>query len=144
MHPSLNDSAGTLEQLAIKFMLGVKSSLINHGREIVDYQFSLKHLTDLAMYLYALNSIVARASRSYSIGLPNSQHELWIASVQSRQMMHQAEWAIASLVSATQRQETVDLNTPSTPNLEGTRSSIADRIFMNKNHAAVHALTRNY
>ena len=69
LHPSLNDQASLLEQCAVRLMLGVKGSLVNHGREIVDYQISLRNLGEMALHIYAMNAALARASRSYSIGI---------------------------------------------------------------------------
>ena len=66
-------------------MTTVKYSLLIHGRDTVTYQYSMKNLADNVMELYALNSVIARASRSYSIGLSSSQFEIDLAHLQSHE-----------------------------------------------------------
>lgn len=69
VHPTLNDQATLLEQCAVRLMLATKASLITHGRELVDYEVSLRNLAEISMHNYVLNAVLARASRSYSIGM---------------------------------------------------------------------------
>lgn len=133
VHPSLKEPASVLEQLSIKFMMAVKGALVNHGRDIVEYQFSLRNLADMTVELYALNAVIARASRSYSIGLPNSQHEINMVFVQTQH----AQNVVSNLHSAI-------VNSKYGSSLEGTKITIADQVIMKKEHAATHSVSRNY
>lgn len=71
VHPTLSDQAKILEQCAVRLMMAVKGSLVVHGRELVEYEISLRNLAEIAMHTYVLNATLARASRSYSIGNNN-------------------------------------------------------------------------
>lgn len=133
VHPSLGEAASTLEKLTVKFMTTIKYSLLTHGRDTVTYQYNMKHLADIAMHLYALNSVIARASRSYSIGLSSSQFEISLAHLQANE---------AKLVVDRCFDEISKLR--SGQNFDNTKTNIADNVFKKKKHAATHSLTRNY
>lgn len=133
VHPALNDQASLLEQAAVKFMLAVKSSLINHGRDIVDYQICLWNLSEIALNIYGMNAAIARASRSYSIGLANASHEMALTQIQCLESNKIVDEIYKGV-----------LNSGIGHNFENTRLNIADKVFNAKEHAATHALTRNY
>ena len=42
----------------------------------MDRQMDLARLADVTIDLYGMTAVLARASRSISIGLPNNQHEV--------------------------------------------------------------------
>lgn len=133
VHPSLALPAGLLEQSAVKFMMAAKSTIINHGRDVIDNQFSLINLSQICMHLYAMNSVLARASRAYSIGLPNAQHEVALASVQTQE----SERIVNELHSEI-------IKSRGGLGLENTKVNIADKVFKLKEHAASHSISRNY
>ena len=43
---------------------------------MVDEQFDVKRLADVSIDIYAMTACIARASRSYCIGLKNMDHEV--------------------------------------------------------------------
>ena len=114
-------------------MTTVKYSLLIHGRDTVTYQYSMKNLADNVMELYALNSVIARASRSYSIGLSSSQFEIDLAHLQS----HESNVIINNYFN-----EILKLRMGLS--LDNTKTNVADNIFKKGKHAATHSLTRNY
>ncbi|CAF0875016.1 unnamed protein product [Brachionus calyciflorus] len=128
VHPSLKEPVGLLEQSAVKFMMAAKSAMINHGREIVESQVPLAMLADMCMHIYAMNSVLARASRSYSIGLPNSQHELALAFVQCQESSRLIDYLHADIIKSRGGE-----------GLDNTKFNIADRVFKFKDHAATHS-----
>lgn len=133
LHPSLEDQSRLLEQSAVKFILSVKATLINMGRETTDSQTQLKYLADMSMHIYAMNAACSRASRSYSIGLPNGQHELALALIQSyesAQIIDRLAKNIANYRTGT--------------TLDNVLINVADQVIKSKEHAAVHCLNRNY
>jgi acyl-CoA dehydrogenase family protein 9 len=133
VHPSLSASAAILEQSAVKFMMSVKANLVNHGRDALTYQTSMKNLAEMAKHIYAMNASIARASRSYSIGLPQSTHELALVHMHT----HQANLLINEL-----HQKIVWSNKGS--GVDNTVLNVADQVFKSKEHAAVHSTSRNY
>jgi len=133
VHPSLLEPAATLEQLTVKFMTTVKYSLISFGRDATSYQFSMKHLANIVLHLYALNCVIARASRSYSIGLASSQFEINLAHLQANE---------AKLVVDNCFNEILKLRIGQS--LDNTKSNISDNVFKAGKHSITHSLTRNY
>ena len=45
------------------------------GRDIIDNQLYLRRLAEIVMEIYAMTAMIGRASRAYSIGLKNAEHE---------------------------------------------------------------------
>ena len=133
VHPSLVDQAAILEQGAVKFMVAVQNCLVCHGREVVDYQYNLKSLANIAMHLYALNSVLARASRSYSIGLKMGSHELGLAYLQAWESDAAIKMSYAEIVNSR------DGSGP-----ENIINTVADNVYKMKQHAASHSTDRNY
>ncbi len=133
VHPSLQEPAATLEQLTVKFMTTVKYSLISFGRDATSYQYSMKHLANIVLHLYALNCVIARASRSYSIGLASSQFEISLAHLQANE---------AKLIINNCFDEILKLRMGKS--LDNTKTNVSDNVFKIRKHAVTHSLTRNY
>lgn len=133
VHPSLSEPVAILEQCAVKFIMTIKYSLLSHGRDAVEVQFSMKHLANIAMHLYALNSVIARASRAYSIGLKNAQHEIGLVYLQANVSKTAINEAFDEIVRARSGQ-----------GLENIKTTIAENVFKAKQHAASHSTARNY
>lgn len=133
VHPSLAEAASTLEKLTVKFMITIKYSLISHGRDAVSYQYSMKHIANIAVQLYALNSTIARASRSYAIGLEGSQFEIDLAHLQADEANRVVNYCFEEIA-----------RTRKNISFDNTKTNIAENIFKKKKHAATHSLTRNY
>lgn len=68
--------AEEMEVRLIKFQLAVESQLSLYRNDIVNEQMVLKRLADIAIDLYAMTSVLARCSRSLSIGLRSADHEV--------------------------------------------------------------------
>jgi len=133
VHPSLNEPVVILEQCTVKLMMTVKYSLLTYGRETTEVQYSMKHLANIAMHLYALNSAIARASRSYSIGLLNAQHEVGLVYLQASQSEAAINEAFNEIVKCRigQGQENI-------------KNTVAENIYKARKHAASHSTSRNY
>lgn len=114
-------------------MTTVKYSLLIHGRDTVAYQYSMKNLADIAIEIYALNCMIARASRSYSIGLSSSQSEIDLAHLQS----NESDKIISNCFNEI-------LKMRMGYSLDNTKTNVTDNIFKKGKHAATHSLTRNY
>lgn len=133
VHPSLADPVAILEQCTVKFMMTIKYSLLTHGRETVEVQYSLKHLANIAMHLYALNSVIARASRAYSIGLFNAQHEIGLVFLQATESERAITEAFNEII-----------KTRVGKGQENIKTTVAENVFKAKQHAASHSTSRNY
>nr|KAG5700843.1 hypothetical protein BaRGS_024229 [Batillaria attramentaria] len=79
LHPTFKKEAMALEKGVGQFQMAVESVLTRHGNKVVDQQMELKRLADIVMDLYAMTSVLSRASRSYCIGLRNAEHEVMLA-----------------------------------------------------------------
>lgn len=53
-----------------------KETLQKSGRDIIDNQLYLRRLAEIVMEIYAMTAMIGRASRAYSIGLKNADHEV--------------------------------------------------------------------
>lgn len=133
VHPSLNEPVAILEQCTVKFMMTIKYALLTHGRDAVEVQYSMKHLANIAMHLYALNSIIARASRAYSIGLHNAQHEIGLCFLQANHSNRAITEAFDEIVKARigQGQDNI-------------KNTVSENVFKAAKHAATHSIERNY
>lgn len=58
--------------------MATEAALTRHGKKITEKQIELRRMADVVIDLYAMTAVLSRASRSYSIGLPNSDHEVLI------------------------------------------------------------------
>ena len=76
LHPSLSQEADYLEYCALRFQYAVEMVLERHGAEVVNQQFDLKRLADIAIDVYAMTAVLSRASRAYCVGLRNSDAEV--------------------------------------------------------------------
>ena len=52
-----------------------KETLTKSGRDIMDNQLYLRRLSEIVLEIYAMTAMLGRASRAYSIGLRNCEHE---------------------------------------------------------------------
>ncbi|XP_059346595.1 LOW QUALITY PROTEIN: very long-chain specific acyl-CoA dehydrogenase, mitochondrial [Ammospiza nelsoni] len=75
VHPELKDGAQQTMQCLELFAETAEALLLKHGKRIVDEQFALKRVADAAIDIYGMAVVLARASRSLSLGLPTAQHE---------------------------------------------------------------------
>ncbi|XP_076843444.1 very long-chain specific acyl-CoA dehydrogenase, mitochondrial [Brachyhypopomus gauderio] len=75
VHPELAHS-GELTVKAIEhFGVVIEEQLLKHGKKIIDEQFVLKRVADIAIDLYAMVVVLSRASRALSQGHSSAQHE---------------------------------------------------------------------
>ncbi|ESP04846.1 hypothetical protein LOTGIDRAFT_177715 [Lottia gigantea] len=77
--PELTDSASKASQAIEDFGATVESLLLKYNKKIVDEQFLLSRLADSAIDIYAMVSVLSRASRSLSEKHASAQHEATIA-----------------------------------------------------------------
>lgn len=78
LHPSFQPQAETLEELVFKLSELSLKLLEMYGNEISSKQIALQRLAYIAIDIYVLIAVLARASRSYCIGVRNADNERFI------------------------------------------------------------------
>lgn len=78
LHPTLTGAAKDLEFCVHRLRYATEIVLQRHGAEVIQphVQLELKRLADLLIDIYAMTAVLARASRSYCIGLREAQTEV--------------------------------------------------------------------
>ncbi|XP_001360554.3 complex I assembly factor ACAD9, mitochondrial [Drosophila pseudoobscura] len=79
VHPSLDAAAQCIEQSVARLQMAVELMFTRHGNAVVERQSEMQRLAEISTTIYAMWASVARASRSYCIGLPLADHELLTA-----------------------------------------------------------------
>ncbi|XP_062551352.1 very long-chain specific acyl-CoA dehydrogenase, mitochondrial-like [Armigeres subalbatus] len=72
----LKESAKQCSESIDLFSVAVESLLIKYGKRIVDEQFLLTRLADSAIDIYAMATVLSRATRAVSNKLPSAEHEV--------------------------------------------------------------------
>jgi acyl-CoA dehydrogenase family protein 9 len=80
-HPKLKRAAVLIEDQADAFGQVVERLLRHHGKSIIDEQMIVERLADVAIELYAMVSVVSRATRALEQGRESASHEGQLASV---------------------------------------------------------------
>ncbi|CAF0746753.1 unnamed protein product [Didymodactylos carnosus] len=75
VHPSLGVPSKDLEYAIFVLRNTTKQAVVKSGRDIIDNQFYLRRLAEIAIEIYGMTAMLGRASRSYSVGLKNCDHE---------------------------------------------------------------------
>ncbi|XP_063796662.1 complex I assembly factor ACAD9, mitochondrial [Pseudophryne corroboree] len=132
VHPSLEESAKKLEQSTYNFGNTVESLLYRFGKTIVDEQLALKRVADIVINLYAMTAVIARASRSISIGLRNHDDEVLIANL----FCSQAYFSNAFMMS--------QLGKHCPENQDDSIRKIAKHVLENRAYTCSHPLDRTF
>ncbi|XP_063602339.1 complex I assembly factor ACAD9, mitochondrial-like [Penaeus indicus] len=132
LHPSLSAGGEALEYCVKRFQYAVETSLARHGKNIIDpaNQREVARLANCAIDLYGMTAVLSRASRSYSIGVKNADHEVQLAMT----FCEEASARIKTYVK--------EIEDGPFLNNDSVYSKIADTIIQNKGYAAEHPLTR--
>ncbi|XP_017038824.1 complex I assembly factor ACAD9, mitochondrial [Drosophila ficusphila] len=91
VHPSLEAAAQCIEHSVARLQMAVELMFTRHGNAVVERQSEMQRLAEVGTTVYAMWASVARASRSYCIGLPLADHELLTATAicsQGRDRVH--------------------------------------------------------
>ncbi|XP_055595025.1 very long-chain specific acyl-CoA dehydrogenase, mitochondrial-like isoform X2 [Uranotaenia lowii] len=72
----LRESSKLCSESIDMFALGVEALLFKFGKKIVEEQFLLTRLADCAIDIYAMASILSRATRAFNNRLPSADHEV--------------------------------------------------------------------
>lgn len=75
LHPSLMDLADDLERSIVRLRCACEMLLSRYGESVDERQVEIQNIGEAAMQNYAMFASLARASRSYCIGLQHSAYE---------------------------------------------------------------------
>ncbi|KAH3816308.1 hypothetical protein DPMN_117821, partial [Dreissena polymorpha] len=131
LHPTLQHEAWMLEQWTQYLEKAVQKLLRQYGNSIIDEQFHLKRLADMAIDLYAMTACIGRTSRSLCMGLKNNDHEKTMTQLFCKEAVHRLENNFEAIMSGDQS------------NGDDLRRQIAEKVFTEHGYAASHPLTKN-
>ncbi|KAH8297233.1 hypothetical protein KR044_007665 [Drosophila immigrans] len=80
LHPTLEPAAQCIEHSVARLHMAVELMFTKHGNAVVERQHEMQRLANMVSTIYAMWASVARASRSYCIGLQLADHEMLAAS----------------------------------------------------------------
>ncbi|KAL7636235.1 UNVERIFIED_CONTAM: hypothetical protein RMT77_012992 [Armadillidium vulgare] len=133
LHPSLIKPSEQLER-SVKLLQHTGEHLLGvYGKEIShpNHQLDLKRLADAVIDVYAMTAVLGRASRSYCIGVRNSDHEMLVAKLFCARASARVEENIKTIYNSLYDHDKVI-------------SSIAKDFFENKGYVPLHPLTRTF
>ncbi|XP_043263865.1 very long-chain specific acyl-CoA dehydrogenase, mitochondrial [Colletes gigas] len=79
VHPSLQEGATLCAKSVEAFGQSIESTLIKYGRGIVDEQFVLNRIAQVAFDTYTMAVVLSRATMSANKNLPTAEHEILMA-----------------------------------------------------------------
>lgn len=80
LHPSLKQAAEQLEYCVLRMRFASETLLTRHGLNVAEAYTELGRLAEAATEILTMTAVLARASRSYCIGLRNAEVEMKLAS----------------------------------------------------------------
>ena len=132
LHPSLKTGADSLEYCVERFRYAVQLILTKYGADVVQphHQMDVVRLADIAIEIFAMTSVLSRASRSYCDGLHNADHEVLLALTFCKESDERVRKLMGQVQSTSE-------------NSDEEYTKIADAMIAKGGYAAVHPLTVN-
>lgn len=132
LHPSLDPAAQWLEHSILRLQTSTETILTRYGLQAMDKQVELRRLAESATLIYATFATVARASRSYCIGLQHADFEMVAANAFALDTMQRV------------KQLAVEMRDGPYMNSDMNRQRLAGQVFKSGGYFAVHPLQRNF
>ncbi|KAK0181817.1 hypothetical protein PV327_000011 [Microctonus hyperodae] len=132
LHPTLQPIAESLEYGINKLRNSLEIILINNGCQVLERRMDLKRISDAVTYLFVIAAVIARASRSYCLGMRDSEKELKIAQVFGYILYQKIEQLIK------------ELNDGNYVNGDTLIKEISDNAFEDNAYFIEHPLARNF
>lgn len=132
LHPSFDLPATHLERSIARLHLGCDILLASHGTSVMKKQIDIMRVGDSAIELYALFCSVARASRSYCIGLRHAEQEFLMSA------------CIAHISSEIVLKHMSDIEGGANYAYDNHFQHVADKLYFNKEYFFEHPLSRNF
>ncbi|XP_055681007.1 complex I assembly factor ACAD9, mitochondrial [Lutzomyia longipalpis] len=132
LHLSVKSGADALELSITRLHLMTEFLLNRHGTEILKHQLELIRLAEAASHCFAMFASVARASRSYCIGLRHADYEMHVA---TNICSHGTE-GIVELAKETQMHEMFSHDVA--------HQIVGKQFFKSRGYFLEHPITRNF
>ena len=132
LHPSLRIPATSLEESVNALKKCVVQAFTRNGIVLLNKRMDLRRFAEIMTEIYAMTAVVARASRSYCIGMRNSDHEMRTAMLFTYTTYEKVQMLAKEL-------DECDL-----ANGDRMLKEIAEAIFLKKGYFASHPLERTY
>lgn len=132
LHPSFDVATDHLERSIGRLCKGTDIMLANYGKDVMKQHVEILRLGESAIEIYALFCSVARASRSYCIGLRHADHERLIATC----LAHTASEKVLQLMTEIEKGSIWAYDTHF--------DKLAEHLFYCKEYFPEHPLTRNF
>ncbi|XP_035210229.1 very long-chain specific acyl-CoA dehydrogenase, mitochondrial-like, partial [Stegodyphus dumicola] len=81
IHPNFSSSGILLSKCVEAFGLSVEELLIKHGKDIVSEQFLLNRLANAAIDIYAMATVLSRATHTLNKNLPSADYEEMLTNI---------------------------------------------------------------
>ncbi|CAG0889904.1 unnamed protein product [Cyprideis torosa] len=91
LHPSLKKSADEVERLCILFEKAIEMCVLYNSVATIQEHYCLMRMSEVATYLFGMCAVMARASRSYCIGLQDADYDMFLADLVVRQWKYDVE-----------------------------------------------------
>lgn len=132
LHPSLEPAANFLEFSILRLNASAEIILARHGITVVQHTVEVAKLAEAAMLCYAMYATVARASRSYCIGLRNADQETQLAICYSY------------ITSEKIKKIAIELDNGEYGTSEHTFKIVGAKLIENKDYHLEHPTTKNF
>lgn len=132
LHPTLEPAANFLEFSILRMNAAAEIILARHGMTVVQHTVEVAKLAEAAMLCYAMFATIARASRSYCIGLRNADQETHLAICYSY------------ITSERIKKIAVELDQGEYGTTEHTYKLVGAKLIENKGYHLEHPTTRNF
>ncbi|KAF5275973.1 hypothetical protein FQA39_LY00769 [Lamprigera yunnana] len=132
VHPSAVMASQCIEYAVVRLHFATEALLTRYGPEVVNQHIDLKELAECVIEIYIMTASIARASRSYCIGLQNANFEMVLALTYCTLAQQRVRTKINKVCG--------DTNVSPNENLR----NIAKTVFKNGKYCFQHPLSRNY
>lgn len=132
LHPSLEPAAKFLETSIYRLLAASEILLSRHGELVFKHTVELGKMAEAATLCYAMFASLARASRSYCIGLRNADHEMHLAHI----------LAYKGMIKVKEISKEIDNGEYGTG--EHTYKMVGEKLIETKKYHLEHPTTRNF
>lgn len=102
VHPNLQEGAAVCAKNVEAFGQSIESILIKYGQGIVDEQFVLNRIAQVAFDIYTMAVVLSRATISANKNLPTAEHEILMAQTWCAEASHRVNLNLSTISSGKQ------------------------------------------
>ncbi|XP_066997167.2 complex I assembly factor ACAD9, mitochondrial isoform X2 [Anabrus simplex] len=132
VHPNLQVEGEHLEYSVQRLKYATEILLTRYGQEVTNSEMELCKLADVAINIFAMAAVIARASHSSSVGLQNFEIEMVMAKMFCSSALQEVRSKVQDIIDG-----------PVLTNIFNYQK-IAKKVFKSKGYFPQHPLTRNF